>query len=145
MKKTLVLTLSFLLIFTNISFADTNMVTKSIKDLEMVNNNIDIMIKSILSNDAIDKEDIFKQVAFNESILAGNSNTFSNLYAKEKDFKLKRSYSSILYINSLYELALSSLLIYLNDENNLDAFLDSSASLVNGNALLLQLKSYNNQ
>ncbi|WP_042276493.1 hypothetical protein [Faecalimicrobium dakarense] len=141
MKKILVSTLCLLLLFTNISFANSNLVEKSIKDLDMVNNNINILFKSILSKENLNKDDIFKQVAFNDSILAENSDKVITAYSKENNLALKRTYSSIIYVNSLYQLSLSSLLVYLNDTNQLDYFLDASASSVTANTLLLQLKA----
>ncbi|MGX4601182.1 hypothetical protein [Faecalimicrobium sp. JNUCC 81] len=141
MKKLLVSTLCFLLLFTNISFANPVLVEKSVKDLDMVNNNMNVLFKTILSKENLSKDDIFKQVAFNDSILSENSNKIITAYSKENNLHIKRTYSSIMYISSLYQLGLSSLLVYLDDTSQLDYFLDASASAVSANTLLLQLKS----
>lgn len=141
MKKLLVSIFCFLLLFTNISFANPSLVEKSVKDLDMVNNNINVLFKSILSKESLSKDDIFKQVAFNDSILIENSNKIITAYSKENNLHIRRTYSSIMYISSLYQLSLSSLLVYLADTNQLDYFLDASASAVSANTLLLQLKS----
>lgn len=69
MKRIFTLTLCFLLLFTNISFANRNDITEAIKDIELVNNRMDIMIKKITGDDPLDTEEFKKDIKFCESIL----------------------------------------------------------------------------
>ncbi|WP_042272201.1 hypothetical protein [Faecalimicrobium dakarense] len=144
MKKFLVLTLSFFLIFTNISFAEQKDITKTIKDVTMVNDRISIMIKKITGDDPLDIDDFKKEIKFCESILGENSKKMTSLYSNESDIELKRSYSSLLYIMSLYELSLSSMVVYINDDSKTDYFIDTCSSYSGANIALKTITSIYN-
>lgn len=158
MKKLFTLTLCFILIFTNISFANTNNITVStnissantnnianaIKDIEMVNNSTKIIIKKIVGDDTLDTEEVRKDIAFAESILGEQSSKISTLFLKESDFQIRRTYSSILFTISLYQISLSSLLVYVNDTNKVEYFIDTCTSYSAGENSLEILKSGNN-
>ncbi|MGX4598991.1 hypothetical protein [Faecalimicrobium sp. JNUCC 81] len=144
MKKLLALTVSFFLIFTNISFAEKNDIIKSIKDITMVNDRISIMIKTITGDDPLDIDDFKKEIKFCETILGENSKKMTSLYSSETDIELKRSYSLMLYIISLYELSLSSMVVYINDDNKTDYFIDTCSSYSNATIALKNIKSIYN-
>ncbi|KHS56188.1 MULTISPECIES: hypothetical protein [Terrisporobacter] len=158
MKKLFTLALCLILVSTNISFADTNNISVStnissaskadiqnaIKDIEMVNNSINIMIKKIVGDDPLETEELKKDIAFAETILGSQSSKISTLYSKESDFELRRTYSNILYTLSLYQLSLSSMLVYVNDTNKVDYFVDTCTSYSIGESSLKTLKSSNN-
>ena len=158
MKKLFTLALCLILVSTNISFADTNNISVStnissarkadiqnaIKDIEMVNNSINIMIKKIVGDDPLETEELKKDIAFAETILGSQSSKISTLYYKESDFELRRTYSNILYTLSLYQLSLSSMLVYVNDTNKVDYFVDTCTSYSIGESSLKTLKSSNN-
>ncbi|MEW9079855.1 hypothetical protein [Terrisporobacter glycolicus] len=155
MKKFFTLMLCFILVSTNISFANTNNIAVStnissasktdiqnaIKDIEMVNNSTKIMIRKIVGDDPLETEELRKDIAFAESILAEQSNRISTLYSRESNFELRRTYSSLLYTITLYELSLSSMLVYVNDTNKLDYFIDAITSYSSGEDSLEDLKS----
>ncbi|WP_018590416.1 hypothetical protein [Terrisporobacter glycolicus] len=155
MKKFFTLMLCFILVSTNISFANTNNIavstnisynskndiTSAIKDIEIVNNSTKIMIKKIVGDDPLETEELRKDIAFAESILAEQSSKLSALYSGESDFELRRTYSTLLYTISLYELSLSSMLVYVNDTNKLDYFIDAITSYSAGETSLETLKS----
>lgn len=158
MKKLFTLTLCFILVSTNISFANTNNITVStnisyasknditnaIKDIEMVNNSTKIMIKKIVGDEPLDTEELKKDIAFAESILGEQARKISTLYSKESDFELRRTYSTILFAISLYQLSLSSMLVYVNDTNKVEYFIDTCTSYSAGENSLEILKSKNN-
>lgn len=158
MKKLFTLALCFILFSTNISFANTNNIAVStnissasktdiqnaIKDIEMVNSSTNIMIKKIVGDDPLDTEELRKDITFAETILGAQASKISTLYSKESDFELRRTYSTILYAVSLYQLTLSSMLVYVNDTNKVDYFVDTCASYSAGETALESLKSNNN-
>lgn len=158
MKKLFTLALCLILVSTNISFADTNNISVStnissasktdiqnaIKDIEMVNNSINIMIKKIVGDDPLDTEELRKDIDFAETILGSQSSKISTLCSKESDFELRRTYSTILYTLSIYQLSLSSMLVYVNDNNKVDCFVDTCTSYSIGESSLKTLKSSNN-
>ncbi|UEL48110.1 hypothetical protein [Terrisporobacter hibernicus] len=158
MKKLFTLMLCFILVSTNISFANannitvstnissanTNNITNAIKDIEMVNNSTKIMIKEIVGDKPLETEELRKDIAFAESILSEQSNKLSALYSRESDFELRRTYSTLLYTIALYELSLSSMLVYVNDTNKLDYFIDAITSYSAGENSLEIIKSKNN-
>lgn len=141
MKRVFILTLSFFMIFTNISFASQNDIIKSIDDVTIVNDRIDIMIKNITGDDPLNMDSFKKEIKFCESILGENSKKMTSLYSSESDIELKRSYSSLLYIMSLYELSLSSMVVYINDDGKTDYFIDTCSSYRNANIALQTIKS----
>ncbi len=69
MKKTIISLICFLLFFTNISFADTNDIKQTIKDIELVNNNINIIVKKVIGDEKLDINALEKDIKFSESIL----------------------------------------------------------------------------
>lgn len=158
MKKFFTLMLCFILVSTNISFANTNNITVStnisyasknditnaIKDIEMVNNSTKIMIKKIVGDEPLDTEELKKDIAFAESILGEQARKISTLFLKESDFQIRRTYSSILFTISLYQISLSSLLVYVNDTNKVEYFIDTCTSYSAGENSLEILKSGNN-
>ena len=158
MKKLLMLTLCFILVSTNTSFANTNNIAVStnissasktdiqnaIKDIEIVSNSTNIMIKKIVGDDSLDTEKLRKDIAFAETILGEQASKMSTLYSKESDFELRRTYSTILYTVSIYQLSLSSMLVYVNDTNKVDYFVDTCTSYSAGENSLNALKSKNN-
>lgn len=144
MKKLLILTLSFFLIFANISFASEKDIIKSIDDVTMVNDRIAIMIKSITDDNPLNIDDLKKEIKFCGSILGENSKKMTSLYSSESDIELKRSYSSMLYIMSLYELSLSSMVVYINDNSKTHYLIDTCSSYRNANIALKTIKSIYN-
>lgn len=157
MKKLFTLALCLILVSTNISFADTNNISVStnissssktdiknaIKDIEMVNNSTKIMIRKIAGDDPLDTEELRKDITFAETILEAQASKTSTLYSKESNFELRRAYSTILYTISLYQLTLSSMLVYVNDTNKVDYFVDTCTSYSSGEDSLKTLKSNN--
>ena len=154
MKKLFALTLCFILVSTNISFANTNNITVStnissantnnianaIKDIEIANNSTKTIIRKIVGDDTLDTEELKKDIAFAESILGEQAGKIASLYSKESDFELRRTYSTLLYTISLYQLSLSSLLVYVNDIKKVDYFIDAITSYSSGVDSLEALK-----
>ncbi|WP_434794604.1 hypothetical protein TPDSL_16790 [Terrisporobacter petrolearius] len=154
MKKFFILILCFILVSTNISFANTNNTTVSttvssadmsairnaIKDIEMVNNSTKILIKKIVGDDPLNTEEIIKDITFAQSILGEQTKKISNLYYRESDFQLRKTYATILFTIILYELSLSSMTMYVNNTNNIDYFIDACTSYSAGENSLKTLK-----
>lgn len=154
MKKFFILILCFILVSTNISFANTNNTTvsttvssadtsairNSIKDIEMVNNSTKILIKKIVGDDPLNTEEIIKDITFAQSILGEQTKKISNLYYRESDFELRKTYATILFTIILYELSLSSMTMYVNNTNNVDYFIDTCTSYSAGENSLKTLK-----
>jgi len=153
-KKFFILILCFILVSTNISFANTNNTTvsttvssadtsairNSIKDIEMVNNSTKILIKKIVGDDPLNTEEIIKDITFAQSILGEQTKKISNLYYRESDFELRKTYATILFTIILYELSLSSMTMYVNNTNNVDYFIDTCTSYSAGENSLKTLK-----
>lgn len=154
MKKFFILILCFILVSTNISFANTNNTTVSttvssadmsairnaIKDIEMVNNSTKILIKKIVGDDPLNTEEIIKDITFAQSILGEQTKKISNLYYRESDFELRKTYATILFTIILYELSLSSMTMYVNNTNKIDYFIDTCTSYSAGENSLKTLK-----
>lgn len=141
MKKFFTFALCFILVSTNISFANNNHITNSIKDIEIVNNRTNIMIKKIISDDSFETSELKKDIDFCECMLAEQSNKISTLYSKESDLELRKAYSSILYTITLYELSLNSMLVYVNNTNKINYFIDTCSSYSVGENSLKNIKS----
>ena len=143
MTKFLTLTLCFILLFTNISYGQPNNVKTAIQDLDTVNNRVNLMIKVITGDEPLNINELTKDIKFCESILASNSKQISNAYSTETNIQLRRTYSTILYVTALYELSLSSMLVYINDDSKTSYFIDTCAVFKQGNMSLHELKSEN--
>lgn len=140
MKKLLGLTLCFVLIFTNISFADKNNITEAVKNIDMVNNRMEIMIKKVTGDDPLNIDELKKDIKFCESILGETSKKVSTLYSNELDIEMKRTYSVLLYTASLYELSLVSMLVYISDDSKTNYFIDTCSTYQQGNISLGSIK-----
>lgn len=143
MKKILALTLCFLLLFTNTSYGQPNNIKTAIQDLDTVNNRVNLMIKEITGDEPLNINELTKDIKFCESILASNSKQISNAYSTETDIQLRRTYSTILYTISLYQLSLSSMLVYINDDGKTSYFIDTCANFRQGTISLDYLKTQN--
>lgn len=143
MKKILALTLCFLLLFTNTSYGQPNNVKTAIQDLDTVNNRVNLMIKEITGDEPLNINELTKDIKFCESILASNSKQISNAYSTETDIQLRRTYSTILYTVSLYQLSLSSMLVYINADSKTSYFIDTCADFRQGTISLDYLKIQN--
>lgn len=143
MKKILALTLCFSLLFTNTSYGQPSNIKTAIHDLDTVNNRVNIMIKEITGDEPLNVNELTKDIKFCESILAANSKQISNAYSTETDIQLRRTYSTILYNISLYQLSLSSMLVYINDDSKTSYFIDTCANFRQGTISLDYLKTQN--
>lgn len=143
MKKILTLTLCFLLLFTNTSYGQPNNIKTAIQDLDTVNNRVNLMIKEIAGDDPLNINELTKDIKFCESILAASSKQISNAYSTETNIQLRRTYSTILYTIALYELTLSNMLVYINDDSKTNFFIDTCAVFKQGTISLHDLKSEN--
>lgn len=144
MKKILTLTLCFMLLFTNTSYCQPTNVKTAIQDLDTVNNRVHLMIKEITGDNPLNIDELTKDIKFCESILASNSKHISNDYSTETDIQLRRTYSTILYTIALYELSLSNMLVYINNDSKTNFFIDTCAVFKQGTISLHGLESENN-
>lgn len=137
MKKVLSITLITLLLSTTISFCQpSNNTIASVKDLNMVEDNLGIIIKNILLGE-YDEVAIRKSLRFNESILQNIYNNTIIEYKADKAPLKRREDVSILYISALYKLSINALDLYLDDKNMNDMFLlDSISEYREGNQIL---------
>ena len=137
MKKTFVLTLILTLLCTTISFAQPGEhVMSSVKDLIRVQNDLDIVIKIIISCD-YDKVSMEKTLKFDSEVLSGIFNKCHANYKKQDSNLLRRESDTIFYIASIYRLSINGILLYLEDQNNYEAyFLDSIDQYKGGNMSL---------
>ena len=141
MKKIISLTLCFMLLFTSISYGQTNNISDAIKDLEMVGNKINIMINEISGDEPLDMTQFVKEIKFCESILASCSKQISKGYSNESDVELKAAYSSLLYVSSLYALSLSSMAVYINNNSKSNYFIELCSTYKDGTLALHEIKS----
>ena len=130
-----------MLFFTNISFADTNDIKQTIKDIELVNNNINIIVKKVIGDEKLDINALEKDIKFSESILGERTKKVSSLYTTESNAELKNGYSILLNSLSYYALTLSNLEAYIHDESKVSNFIDTCANYRQGNITLLILQS----
>ncbi|MEW9080839.1 hypothetical protein [Terrisporobacter glycolicus] len=154
MKKYFTLALCFILVSTNISFANTNNttvstnissaktnnITDAIRDIEMVNSSTKIIIRKIVGDEPLEAETLRKDIAFSQSILEQQSKKASTLYSRESDFELRETYASILFTIILYELTLSNILTYINDHSKVDYFIHACKSYLDAENSLKNLK-----
>ena len=145
MKKSIISFICFLLMFTSISFADNNQIKQTLKDMELVNNNMSIMIKQIVGDEPLNTDNLNKDIKFLESILGERSKNITSLYATESSIELKRTYSTLLNTISFYELSLNSMKVYINDNSKIDYFIETCTTFYSGNISLMILnnKNYN--
>ncbi|MCC3866869.1 hypothetical protein [Terrisporobacter mayombei] len=141
MKKIISLTLCFTLIFTHISYCQTNNISDAIKDLKIVGNKINIMIDEISGDEPLDMSKFKEDVKYCESILASRSNKISKDYSNESDIELKAAYSSLLYVSSLYALSLNSIIVYIHNNSKSHYFIDICTTYRNGTLALDAIKS----
>lgn len=141
MKKLISLTLCFMLLFTSISYGQTNNISSSIKDLEMVRNEINLMIKEISGDEPLDMSKFKEDVKYCESILASLSKKISKDYSNESDIELKAAYSSLLYVSSLYALSLNSIIAYIHNNTKSHYFIDICTTYREGTLALDAIKS----
>lgn len=140
MKKVFISTICFLLIFTNVSFANTISLTDSIKDIEMVNDRIYIIIKQITGDDSIDLNELNGDIRFCESILSTRAKKISDAYSNKSSVEIGRTCSSLLYVISLYELSLTSITMYIHDDSKANHFIEACSSYQQANFSLQNLK-----
>lgn len=141
MKKIISLALCFMLLFTHISYAQTNNISDAIKDLKIVGNKINIMIDEISGDDPLDISKFEENVKYCESILASRSKEISKDYSNESNIELKAAYSSLLYVSSLYALSLNSIIVYLNNNSKSHYFIDICTTYKEGTVVLDAIKS----
>lgn len=145
MKKNFALTLCALLFFTNISFANTISLTDSIKDIEMVNDRMYIIIKQITGDEPLDVNELNRDIKFCESILSTRAKKISDTYSNKSSLEVGRTCSALLYTISLYQLSLTSIVMYINDDSKANHFIEACASYQQANAALNTLKSKNKE
>lgn len=140
MKKIFALTLCALLFFTNISFANTISLTDSIKDIEMVNDRMYIIIKQITGDQPLDVNELNRDIKFCESILSTRAKKISDTYSNKSSLEVGRTCSALLYTISLYELSLTSITMYINDDSKANHFIEACATYQQANFSLQNLK-----
>lgn len=145
MKKVFVSTICFLLIFTNVSFANTISLTDSIKDIEMVNDRIYIIIKQITGDKPLDVNELNRDIKFCESILSTRAKKISDTYSNKSSLEVGRTCSALLYTISLYELSLTSITMYINDDSKANHFIEACATYQQGKYSLTNLKLKNKE
>ncbi|MCR8747107.1 hypothetical protein [Romboutsia lituseburensis] len=143
MKKVFVSTLVFLLIFTNVSFANTISLKDSIKDIEMVSNRMYIIIKQITGDDTLDVYELNRDIKFCESILSTRAKKISDAYSNKSSIEVGRIYSALLYTISLYQLSLTSITMYIRDDSKANHFIEACSSYQQGNSSLENIKLKN--
>lgn len=141
MKKAFILALCFILTFTNISFANADEISDSIKNIDEANNRIHIIIKNFVSEEEIDAENIKKEIKFSESILAQEAKRISELYSSESDLEMRKSISSLLHIIALYDLSLKSITVYHDDNSKTEYFIEGCSAFQQGNIALNNVKT----
>ena len=128
MKKILYLALVMIFLTTSISFSQPSDETmKSIKSLELINNNLSLVIKDILSG-KYDEESIIKDLKYNNSLVKSiyNETIFEykeDINIKNKTTLQKREEGTIFYIATLYSLAINGITLYLEDKSANETFL----------------------
>ena len=141
MKKIFILTVILTLLCTTITFAQpSEHVMSSVKDLIRVQNDLDIIIKKIISCE-YDKVSMEKTLRFDSELLSSIFNKCHNNYSKEDSNLVRRETDTIFYIASIYRLSINGILLYLEDKNNYEAyFLDSVAQYKVGRLTLDQFR-----
>ncbi|MGL4450445.1 MAG: hypothetical protein ACRCTZ_04555 [Sarcina sp.] len=128
MKKILYLALIMVFLTTSISFSQPNDDTmKFIKSLELINNNLSLVVKDILSGN-YDEESIRKDLEYNNSLVKSIYNEAVFEYKEDKSIKnkttlQKREEGTIFYIATLYSLAINGITLYLEDKSVNEMFL----------------------
>lgn len=145
MKKVFVFTLCALLFFTNISFANTISLTDSIKDIEMVNDRMYIIIKQITGDEPLDVNELNQDIRFCESILSTRAKKISDVYSNKSSVEVARTCSALLYTISLYQLSLTSISMYINDDSKANHFIEACSSYQQANVALNTLKLKNKE
>ena len=146
MKKTLISTLIITLLCTTISFANPNEhITLAVKDLTRVENDLGIIIKNIISCE-YNEESIRKTLEFDSGIISSIYSRCSMNHKKGDPNIIKREVNTILYICSVYGLAINGILLYLEDKNSNEAyFLDSISEYRMGIITLEEFKKFLNK
>lgn len=141
MKKTFILTLILTFLCTTITFGQpSEHVILSVKDLIRVENDLDIIIKKIISCE-YDKTSMEKTLKFDREVLSSIFNKCHANYNKEDSNLLRRETDTIFYIASVYRLSINGILLYLEDKNNYEAyFLDSITQFKLGKLALDQFR-----
>ncbi|WGX74748.1 hypothetical protein QJS64_11340 [Paraclostridium bifermentans] len=141
MKKTFVLTLILTLLCTAIAFAQpSEHVMSSVKDLIRVQNDLDIIIKKIISCE-YDKVSMEKTLKFDSELLSSIFNKCHTNYSKVDSNLVRRETDTIFYIASVYRLSINGVLLYLEDKNNYEVyFLDSVTQYKVGRLTLDQFR-----
>ncbi|GIM32070.1 hypothetical protein [Paraclostridium bifermentans] len=141
MKKTFVLTVILTLLCATITFAQpSEHVMSSVKDLIRVQNDLDIIIKNIISCE-YDKASMEKTLKFDSELLSSIFNKCHTNYNKGDSNLVRRETDTIFYIASVYRLSINGILLYLEDKNNYEAyFLDSVAQYKAGKLALDQFR-----
>lgn len=141
MKKTFILTAILTLLCTTITFSQpSEHVMSSVKDLIRVQNDLDMIIKKIISCE-YDKVSMEKTLKFDGEILSSIFNKCNTNYIKGDSNLVRRETDTIFYIASIYRLSINGILLYLEDKNNYEAcFLDSVAQYKGGSLALDQFR-----
>lgn len=142
MKKVIAIILCSILISTNISFAAPSPTVKnSLGDLSRVENDISIVLKSVL-NSKYDADSLKKTLKFDGSILSNvytlavNDLSTTNLTSLEK-----RELITLIYTTSLFGLAINGLVLYLDDpQANQSFYFDAISEYKLGRVSLRALK-----
>ncbi|MGL5714582.1 MAG: hypothetical protein ACRCX2_16295 [Paraclostridium sp.] len=148
MKKVLCSVLTIIFLTSSISFAQPSQgTTASIKSLEMVNNNLGIIVKNIISR-TYEDESIKKDLKYNSSLLETiyNDTLFEykeDLKNKDKTTLQKRVEGTVFYIASLYSLSINGIALYLEDKSANESFLlDAISEYREGGIALSVLKNF---
>lgn len=146
MKKILYLSLVMIFLTTSISFSQPSDDTmKFIKSLDLINNNLSLVVKDILSG-KYDEESIKKDLEYNNSLVKSiyNDAIFEykeDINIKNKTTLQKREEGTIFYIATLYSLAINGITLYLEDKSVNDTFLlDAISEYRQGTQALNTLK-----
>lgn len=143
MKKFVTLLLCFMLLFTSSSYAQPNIISDTLNDMQTVDRRINIIIKSIIGDDPINVEEVEKEVRYVESILGQRSRQLENVRTSETNLQTRRSYTSLLYGITSYELTLDSILLYVNNQNQSDYFIEACSAYQHGSYVLNNISSRN--
>lgn len=145
MKKIFITMVSMIFISTSISFAyaPDPTIDKFVSDLELIKNELTIITKTLMHVENKSKEEIDR---IRQTIDSNSSNVNSfiarinGLYKNETNPAIRKTYSAISNTLSSYSFALDSLLLYLNNPNDINQFSDAIYEIRTGNDTLNDIK-----
>lgn len=147
MKKILVYTLSFFLMFTTVSFAVSNeIIDNTIKDLNMVRNDTDVILKKIITDtstsfDVNKAEEIKKQVAFDRTLINSVLTTVAREYNKTDDLSIQRIYNGITTAASIYGASLNAILLQIENPKDINHLFYAISEYTEGSRALNEIIS----